>query len=87
MVPWQEESTVSLREEFVALAGAEGANPRALCRRFGVSPTTGDQWLGRHRAAGLAGLADRSRRPHTSPGRTPPAVAEVVLALRDAPPT
>ena len=85
-MPWREASAVSLREEFVALAGQEGANVRELCRRAGISPTTGYKWLGRARAGGAAGLADRPRRPRASPGRTPPAVEAAVLAQRDAHP-
>jgi transposase InsO family protein len=85
-MPWQEQSQMSLRQEFVSLAEAEGANIRALCRRFGISPTTGYKWLGRYRADGLAGLTDRSRRPHTSPAQTDPAMEARVVALRDAHP-
>jgi transposase InsO family protein len=79
-------STVDLREEFVVLARREGCNMRALCRRFGVSPTTGYKWLHRHGEAGRAGLHDRSRRPVRSPGRTSEAMEVRVLALRDAHP-
>jgi transposase InsO family protein len=77
---------MSMRREFVMLAGQEGANRRELCRRYGISPTTGYKWLGRAAAepdgAGL-GLADRSRRPRTSPGRTPAPMEASVLGLRD----
>jgi transposase InsO family protein len=86
-MPWQEQSVMSLREEFVELAGREDANIRALCRRYDISPTTGYQWLARHRADGAAGLADRSRRPHASPARTEAALESAVLALREAHPT
>ena len=85
-MPWKEVSTVDLREEFVVLARREGCNMRALCRRFGVSPTTGYKWLQRHGAEGRAGLFDRSRRPVRSPGRTSEAMEARVLALRDAHP-
>src|SRR5256885_5072761 len=85
-MPWQEASTVSLRREFVQLAKSEGANVRDLCRRFGVSPTTGYKWLARYEIADLAGLEDRSRRPHFSPGRTPADVEEAVVAGREDPP-
>ncbi len=85
-MPWKEVSTMSLRREFVELAQQEGANRRALCRRFGISPTTGYRWLHRYQAAGAAGLQDRSRRPHHSPHRTPVAMEQAVLQIHDAHP-
>lgn len=86
-MPWAEVSKVSLRAEFCRLASAEGVPLRELCRRYGISPTTGYKWLGRYRAGGAESLAERSRRPVRSPTRTPAAVAERVLALRAAHPT
>ena len=85
-MPLQERTTMDLRQEFVMLASQEGANMRELCRRYGISPTTGYRYRDRWHAAGTAGLADRSRRPHTSPIRTPPAIEAAVVALRDAHP-
>jgi len=79
---WMEKSTVSLRQEFVWLAAQEGANKRELCRRFGISPKTGYKWLARAADEGPAPLADRSRRPHTSPARSGQAIEQAVLALR-----
>lgn len=81
---WMEKNTMSLRQEFVRLAGQDGANRRELCRRFGISPKTGYKWLARA-AEGLPesqALADRSRRPHTSPARSPDTVEQAVLAVR-----
>jgi transposase InsO family protein len=72
------------RQEFVRLAGQEGANRRELCRRFGIHPSTGYKWLGRWTSEGE--LGDRSRRPHNSPERTEGAVEERILAVRDAHP-
>ncbi len=57
-----------------------------LCRRYGISRKTGYKWLTRYQATGLAGLADRSRRPGSSPGRTPAALEQTVLAARAAHP-
>ena len=82
-MPWQEVATMTLRREFVELAQQEGANLRALCRRFGISPTTGYKWLRRYQTEGLGGLGERSRRPHHTPTRTPPAVEQAILAVRD----
>lgn len=82
-MPWSEVSIMDQREEFARLARMKGSNMRALCRRYAVSPTTGYTWLGRYEAEGRSGLADRSRRPQASPGRTAPALEAQVLALRD----
>lgn len=85
-MPWQEVSTMLLRQEFVLLATREGTNVRELCRRFGVSPKTGYKWIARYVAHGALGLAEVSRRPRHSPSRTRPVLEQVVLALRDAHP-
>jgi transposase InsO family protein len=74
---------MSLRREFVNLAEVEGANVSELCRRFGISRKTGYKWLGRNQESDSTGLADRSRRPHSSPSRTAPTVEQAVLSLRD----
>jgi hypothetical protein len=68
--------------EFVELAEKRQEPFSALCARFGVSRKTGYKWINRFRAQGVAGLQPRSRRPKSSPRRTPPAVIEAVLALR-----
>ena len=85
-MPFEERSIVSQREEFCGLASADGANVRELCRRFRIGPATGYLWLGRYAAEGRAGLANRSRRPLTSPLRTPEAMEARVLAIRRAHP-
>lgn len=85
-MPWKEVSIMSSRKEFVSLASQEGANVRALCRRFGISPKTGYKLLNRHAAEGEAGLADRPRTPKASPRRTAATVEEALLAAREAHP-
>jgi transposase len=82
-MPFREVSVMDRRREFVVFAAADGANVRVLCRRFGISPTTGYKLLERYRERGLAGLIEQSRRPKSSPRRTPAAVEAKVLALRD----
>jgi transposase InsO family protein len=69
------------RREFVRLAMQVEANRRELCRRFGIHPETAYKWLGRF-ANGDGELADRSRRPHTSPGRSDAAMEAKVLSVR-----
>jgi transposase InsO family protein len=74
---------MSSRLEFVLLAKAPGANIRALCRAFHVSPKTAYKWLSRFDAQGADGLQEQSRRPHSSPARTSPQLEARVLALHE----
>jgi transposase InsO family protein len=81
-MPFREVCRMERRLEFVMLASVEGANVRQLCRRFGVSPTTGYKWLERWRLEGIAGLQEQSRRPQKSPARSGAAVEDAVLLMR-----
>lgn len=78
---------MSERLEFVLLAQQPGANVRALCRRFTISPKTGYKWLKRFDRSDPPGLADRSRRPKRSPRLSGDEVAAAVIAVRTAHPT
>jgi len=81
-MPWQEQSTMSLRQEFVALAMQEGIPVQELCQRYTITPKTAYKWLQRARQGEPDWAADHSRRPHTSPGRTAPEVEAAVVASR-----
>jgi transposase InsO family protein len=85
-MPWGPKSMVDVRAEFVLLARAETANVRELCRRFGISPKTAYKWLGRYEGQGLAGLADRPRRPKCSPKQSSQEMEAQVLEQRKAHP-
>ena len=84
-MPWREVSVMEQRREFVRLAMQEGTNRRELCRRFGISADVGYKWLARW-AAGDQELANRSRRPRSSPRRSGVEVEAMVVAVRDAHP-
>ena len=81
-MPWKEVSIMSQRLEFVTLASGEDANIRHLCRCYGLSSATAYKWLQRFQSAGVNGLADRSRRPHHSPTRSPAEMEETIINLR-----
>lgn len=80
---WKAVDTVSLRLEFVELAMKDGANISELCRRFGVSRTTGYKWIRRFTEEGSKGLTDRSRRPKSSPTASPDEIVGEALKIRD----
>jgi putative transposase len=58
-----------------------------LCEHYDISRTVGYKWLARYDAEGIAGLKDRSRRPHTSPSRTPTEIVERIVEIRRKHPT
>jgi len=84
-MPWRQVSVMEQRREFVRFAAQEDANLSELCRLFGISRTVAYKWLARFEA-GEAELADRSRRPLASPGRSNAATEALVVAVRDAHP-
>jgi transposase InsO family protein len=79
---WSEVSIMSVRREFVRLARQEGANVRELCRRYGISPTTGYKWIDRGSDEGET-YENRCRRPLHSPNRTEEVIEQLILEIRD----
>ena len=78
-MPWERRTVEDQRKEF-AQAALCCSNFSALCREFGIDRHTGYKWL--HRYASGQSLSDRSRRPFTSPSRTPQEVEQLIIALR-----
>lgn len=83
---WAERDRMSLRTEFVQLVETHLVSMTELCHRFGISRKTGYKWVQRFRADGVAGLADRSRRPQRIQYRVAPATQQFLLAERRAHP-
>jgi putative transposase len=81
-MPWLETAPMDQRAQFVRDHRLGCYAVTELCARYGISRKTGYKWLARFEAAGRAGLADRSRAPHTCPHRIPPEVAEAICAAR-----
>ena len=81
-MPWKEVTLMSLRMEFISLALVGECNISQLCRRFGISRKTGYKWIARYCTEDRAGLEDRSRRPKTSPVKTPEAMEKAVVLVR-----
>jgi putative transposase len=86
-MPWKETRVVDERLRFVRAMEAGEEPLAAVCRRFGISRQQGYKWIGRWRAAGTAGLADRSRAPRGRPRAVAGELVEACLAVRRAHPT
>jgi transposase InsO family protein len=84
-MPWLETDVRDQRIQFVLTVRRGNVTVSAACQAFGISRKTGHKWLRREAEAGsVAVLANRSRRPHTSPTRTSEAITRRIGALRDA---
>ncbi len=78
---WRQIGVRDQRVEFVVRASL-GESLSALCREYEITRPTGYLWLRRFREQGVAGVEERSRRPHVSPSQTRPEMEERIVALR-----
>ncbi len=53
-----------------------------VAKEMGISRQCAHRWVGRYRRHGLAGLHDRSSKPHSSPDETAMQISEHVLRIR-----
>src|SRR5262245_40238218 len=91
-VPAYRSSTVLAQWQLTP--GHRGGQARALlgslvqvtdmAERYGVSRKTVHTWLRRYESEGLAGLADRSHRPHHQPRQASAQVDSAICELRRA---
>lgn len=83
-MPWRETGPMDQRRQLVADYGSGLFTMTELAEQYGISRKTGYKWVDRAAAAddSLLALVDRSRRPHTSPRETTPAVVAALIAMR-----
>jgi transposase InsO family protein len=79
---WKAMDVQDQRVRFVLAASLREKPLGALCAEFGISRPTGALWIKRYAEHGLAGIAERSRRPRSSPAQTCWEQEEKVVALR-----
>jgi len=79
---WRSVDIQEQRVRFVVAASRREKTFGVLCQEFEVSRPTGYLWLRRYQEQGLAGIAERSRRPHVSPRRTGGEWEQQVVELR-----
>ncbi len=83
-MPWNGVITVSeLRTAFVHQVLDQSVPVAQACREFGISRKTAYKWLRRFQQAPSRPLDDQSRRPKVSPRKTPQAIVERILHVRD----
>lgn len=78
----QNRTIVDQRVEAVKRVAA-GESVVSVAERFGVTRQSVHGWINRFEADGEAGLVDRSRRPHSSPRKTPDELEQALVAERE----
>src|SRR5512142_1141263 len=81
-MPWRDVKPMDEKILFIADHLREAVSFSQLCERYGISRKTGYKWVERYRAEGMAGLEERSRRPHVAAGEIPYAIRKAVIELR-----
>ena len=74
--------TPRTRLRLARLIVEQGWTCSSAAKMFMVCPRTAAKWAARYRSEGLAGMVDRSSRPHRSPTRTPEHLKRQIVALR-----
>ena len=75
-------SVVEFRHRAVLAVVRHGQRPEDVASHFKVHPDTIRRWVRRFLDEGLAGLADRSRAPRSSPGRIAPELEDLICRMR-----
>jgi putative transposase len=86
-MPWEQSLPMDQKTQFVAEYLRATISFTELCDRYGISRKTGYKWIDRYQSEGSAGLAERSRRPHSSPDQTPEPLRLAIIEARRRHPT
>ena len=79
-MPWLETDPIFVRHHFAQDLVSGQWTMTELCARYGISRNTGYKWRERFLALGVAGLAEHSRAPLSSPNETAAEIIAAVLA-------
>jgi transposase len=79
---WKTMEVQEQRVRFVVEARQKLRSFRALCASYEISRPTGYLWLKRYEEFGVRGIAERSRRPRSSPRRTDAKLEQHVVQVR-----
>jgi transposase InsO family protein len=81
-MPWKAAGVAVLRDQFVHAVRQQGLSVSQACRQFEISRQTGHLWLKRFDQDPDQPLLDRSRRPVSSPAKTPDPIESLILDTR-----
>lgn len=83
-MPWKDVKPMDEKLLFIADWKREVSNFSDLCLQYGISRKTGYKWVERYESGGLEALEEQSRRRHSHNERTPYAIEQMVVQLRQS---
>lgn len=81
-MPWNVSPVSELRLALIHQVITCHLSVAQAARNFGVSRKTASKWLARYREVPDQPLSDQSRKPTSSPKRTPPAIEQAICGVR-----
>jgi len=78
-MPWIEKSVMKKKHDFIKEYSSGDLAIAALARKYGISRKTAYKYIGRYQIEGEAGLAEKSRAPHSHPNETPPPIIDEII--------
>jgi len=86
-MPWEGVAVSEQRQRFIEDFLLNYYSITELAQRFSISRKTAHKWINRYLEQGPAGLEEQSRRPHSCPWQTDPAVAARIVTMREKHPS
>jgi len=83
-MPWKGVTVSEQRQRFLEDFRLNYYSITDLAERFGISRRTAHKWVNRFEKHGQEGFDERSRRPHSCPWQTDPAIVEELVSLGKA---
>jgi transposase InsO family protein len=81
-MPWEEETTVSLKQEFIINVLKKEKNFSQLCKDFNISRKTGYEVFAKFEEFGWEGLQPSSKAPLSHPNKTKEEMEEKIIETR-----
>jgi transposase InsO family protein len=82
-MPWRNTTIMDEKYFFINEYLAHRHTITETCKQFGISRTLGYKYIDRYNLSGFKGLEELSRKPKTSPTKTPNKVARDIISLRN----
>ena len=77
-MPWKGVTVSEERQRFLEDYRLKYYSVSDLAERFGISSKTAHKWIARFEELGQSGYQEQSRRPHSCPWQTEPAIAQAL---------